>query len=1133
MALTASLSLDIKAFERGLLTAEAELRTFSNATKSVDKDLRRMLEDFSGEKVRVEAALMAEAVARIGGASKLTEVEQAKLNATVTAAINKYHALGQEAPNDLLLLQQETAKANTGTSTLLNTVGRMAAAFSVANLIDRGVSALFSFGAAAIKGASDLVDLNQATAVSIETLQRWGHIADQGGIQLDDMTTAAFKLGAKLDGGGSSVREAVERLGVAWTTLKGLKPEQQMDEILKAAELLGPTQERNAVLTELFGSRGAQALARIVEGYESTGRAASVASDEQVKALSEASNAWSKFIKDIGTGFTQAMGTAVMAARALGSGINDLTDEERNQIAFLKKSGGDFGAYIKSLEALRVEQAAAAAAAAAAGTQSTAATKDYVAALAALQKAVDDVVKTRGEELAAAVKVGASTEEITRQFGLSEEAQKLYASSTKATVSALNTADDFTARWNDSLSTNATKAKEAAEELKRFVAATNTKLQFSGDTFGDMTKLLEQRFTGPIVAALISNVKAHTKYQHELDELTDKRTLSRLEAEIQAIDRWAKDQKAALDTVGDAWKQSADDIDALTAARKKAAIQDNEIDAWIEWNKQLGIAGERMRALAKAARDDTASSLRELSGALADLSQIAGDSGGLGKVAELIGSMSLGATAGNQFGDALASIGKEGKSTAGSLLKMAAAAASAATALAKATSEGTRAQRVFSGLATGASIGSAFGPWGTAIGGAVGGLIGLFRSTTTAAKDVETVVKEWPQILAEGTDESGRLTAELIKSVSEMRKLGTATKEVQEYMRGQASSALEGFNAVAAGVEQWGRYGDAVKKATDERQKALDDGSADDTAALGSKEWEKFKRLDDELTNALREQMRVSEGAKAGLADLGIQALAAFNAATASGLSFSEALRQIAPGMGSLMKAYRDLGINIDDTAVKALAMQSSMLEKNPALINGISGLAQSFIALGNLGLLNTDTFAAMQRTAMDFYTRIQGEVAAMGGSTRDALLPMQQYLQEAAEQAKLLGVPLDANTQMLIDQSKELGIWKDKGKPPMEEMRDAVLEMRDAIKELIDEFKRVPSKVDTEVTTRYRREGEPAPGLGGTGAEPRVSPDASMAAMGGVDRAGAITVPVYLDGFQIAMAVAPHRNAANRRWGV
>jgi len=199
--LSATLALDVRRFEEGCKRAVVEMQAVDRAGKSVNRDMKRLLEDFSGQKVAVEAARMAEAVTRLGGASKLTEAEQRRVNASVTEAINKYQALGQTAPAHLVALQQATAKASTSTSALLGAVGQMAAAFSVASLVNKGASALVNFASAAVQSAGELVDLRASTGASLAALQQWSHVANQGGIELTDLTTAAFKLGAKLEGG--------------------------------------------------------------------------------------------------------------------------------------------------------------------------------------------------------------------------------------------------------------------------------------------------------------------------------------------------------------------------------------------------------------------------------------------------------------------------------------------------------------------------------------------------------------------------------------------------------------------------------------------------------------------------------------------------------------------------------------------------------------------------------------------------------------------------------------------------------------------------------------------------------------------------------------------------------------------
>jgi hypothetical protein len=133
-------------------------------------------------------------------------------------------------------------------------------------------------------------------------------------------------------------------------------------------------------------------------------------------------------------------------------------------------------------------------------------------------------------------------------------------------------------------------------------------------------------------------------------------------------------------------------------------------------------------------------------------------------------------------------------------------------------------------------------------------------------------------------------------------------------------------------------------------------------------------------------------------------------------------------------------------------------------------------IALDNMGQMNADTFTRMQDTGMTMYNRLQAAVVEHGGATQDALMPMQDYLHQAEIQAKNLGVPLDANTQMLIDQSKELGVWKEAGKTANQLLLDGISKLNDTMQSLADKIGGIagslgnlPSPTVT-VTTRYQK---------------------------------------------------------------
>src|SRR5205085_248469 len=66
--------------------------------------MQKLASSFSGDKIIQAAHNVTAAVNSIGGASKLTEAEQARVNATVEKALEKYRALGREAPAHMVAL---------------------------------------------------------------------------------------------------------------------------------------------------------------------------------------------------------------------------------------------------------------------------------------------------------------------------------------------------------------------------------------------------------------------------------------------------------------------------------------------------------------------------------------------------------------------------------------------------------------------------------------------------------------------------------------------------------------------------------------------------------------------------------------------------------------------------------------------------------------------------------------------------------------------------------------------------------------------------------------------------------------------------------------------------------------------
>jgi hypothetical protein len=1071
------------------VAAEAQrLAAAEKAAAAEAGHLATKVKELNGGDTIKQAQDYAAAVGEIGGASKLTTDEKAKLNSTIGAALEKYKALGIEAPDALKKLHAETTQSQKSTGVLDATLGKLVASFTAAAIIDRGIGLITSWGAAAVKSAGDTLDLSEKIGLSTDTIQEMGHIATVAEVPLEGLAASAQALLVRIERSNPTVREAVERfreLGLSWQELKALSPDDQFNRIIEALERMEDPQERSRMAYDLLGGKADVVLRAIAEGWTDLRNEAVKSSRDQLQAIDDTMMAYNKGIAKAEGWFKSAVGAVFMWGNALKDAAKGV------DVAALLRAEMEKGtaAQAKSTEQTK---------------QSIPVQESHVALLKKQAETVAALTTEQRAELLAADKLGKITDDLLDKYNL--------------TTAGLELLKDATQKKTEADKQAADKAKQlAAEEKKR-----------QDELFGrDLITRANQ------YVKELGGVEHLTKLSKEQ---TEKLAMA-VAAGLAAYERLGEKAPASLAKVGAATA-------AVLAGFEKA--KPISLTDWIDFDKNDPtapiIAGfEKLKDLGALAFTEinktfTAAkpvehwALKMAEGArqLPQLIAQAFLSGG-GWEGALIGSAStMGAAA---MGTWIGEVGKSGvvKGMTGLAGHVLAAAGPVIGALAGPLTEVL--VRAFNkpehvrimqdvGRDWGVSISEGLAKQierdaaelfrGDRVAGSIfnldkiiaeaGGLsdgnfnkfvnklrdvFALFESGKfTAAEAAQVIDENWSAFVQHGTDGNGRISASLKEIIALNDRLGVQSKEIAAWQQGQASTAIAGFNAVVAGmVQPWTDLGARIKKAREEvtettaalRELARDENAGTNARLAAQQKVDEAQRR---LLELLGVQQTEARAARQSLEDLGVQAVATFAAAVAAGESFPAALRAAGPGLQGLREAYQALGIETDNVALRTLLLQNAILDGNPRLVDAIDGLNQQMIALDNLNLLNAESFGSLERTAMSLYTRLQSEVhntadasMTMEEKTRMALIPMQGYLQQAAQQAERLGIPLDANTQLLIDQSRQLGLWEEAGESANDIMlggfRDvaaAVRELKNFLEGVVTAASNIPTRIDMSV---------------------------------------------------------------------
>jgi hypothetical protein len=319
MAISGKFVADFESFYTAVQKAEVSLRSFESGAGKVETSLNRVTNSLSGTKIIQEATIAAEAVERIGGVSKLTEAELSRLSAQAKEAAAKMAAMGVDVPPGIQKIADATKNATDQTASWKGALTAAAGAFGVAF----SVGAVVQFGKSVFDSASQIGDLASQLGVSTDAVQGFKFAAEQSGSTLDAVGTAITKMNANLDGGDKATVEALKKAGLGFSEIRSMKPEDAFLAITDAIQKIPDPMTQSDVALKLFGKSAAQLLPAIKDGFRGVSDSASKMSDDTIKSLKSAQDAWN----ELGTKVTIVSGTIIAAAMDTTKQLTKSTDD--------------------------------------------------------------------------------------------------------------------------------------------------------------------------------------------------------------------------------------------------------------------------------------------------------------------------------------------------------------------------------------------------------------------------------------------------------------------------------------------------------------------------------------------------------------------------------------------------------------------------------------------------------------------------------------------------------------------------------------------------------------------------------------------------------------------------------------
>jgi len=271
--------------------------------------------------------------------------------------------------------------------------------------------------------------------------------------------------------------------------------------------------------------------------------------------------------------------------------------------------------------------------------------------------------------------------------------------------------------------------------------------------------------------------------------------------------------------------------------------------------------------------------------------------------------------------------------------------------------------------------------------------------------------------------------------VTSQEAIGELTNLLEKYV--EANSL---FSSIDDPEEYWENF---AKYAEDAAKKV-----AEDTAEYYEKAFD--------AAPALADYLKVSATSQTEFNDQVNITLGLFANMMKSGASITEVMSTMGDSFDALIASQEANKWAADDT-FKALSEFRTLIKNNEELVKSVEGFNAVLQMTAELGKMDQDQFESYGRSTVAQFDKLRNA----GFSQNQSLLMMAPSLKILSDQAEEYGLKLDANTQSLIDQAKQQGMF-DEMADPLDTIADILKTIGEALGADMSEFQKLDSTINS-----------------------------------------------------------------------